>query len=142
MFQKVDKVGVFVKNKTKGGRKMLRKVAYVSVSLVLLVMACGGRKIHEYKDCTPDWYLKPPTDPNYLYAVTVAESQDLQLAIDKAKQDARLDLATQIESQVMGLIKKFDEEVGRGENTELLQQFTQVSKTVVDQTLVGVKVKE
>jgi hypothetical protein len=37
----------------------------------------------------------------------------------------------------MGLIKKFDEEVGGGADSELLTQFTKVSKNVVDQTLVG-----
>ncbi len=90
----------------------------------------------------PDWYPNPPQDPNFLFAVATATSRDLQLASEKAKQDCRVDLASQLEANVSGLIKKFDEEVGRTEDSELLGLYTQVSKTVVDQTLVGARVKK
>jgi len=121
----------------------------LSISIfTLLIIGCGSRGITKVGDIEiPDWYLSPPTDVNYLYGKATATSQDLQLAIDKAKQGARLDVAENLESHIMGLIKKFDEEVGGVEEGELLTQFTQVSKNVVDQTLVGsrenkTKVKE
>ena len=120
---------------------MVKRIVYW-LAIIIIFAACGGRKAHEYKGCTPKWYLNPPTDPNYVYAVASGRSQDLQLAVNKAKQEARVDIASQIEAQVMALIKKFDEEVGGGEDAELLQQYTQTTKTVVDQTLMGVKVKE
>ena len=80
--------------------------------------------------------------PRYISGKATATSRDLQLSIDKAKQDARLDVAEQLESHIQGLIKKFDEEVGRTEDSELLQQYTKVSKNVVDQTLLGSRVKK
>ena len=87
------------------------------------------------------------SETSYIFGKATATSVDLQVAIDKAKQGARLDIAENLESHIMGLVKKFEEEVGGVEEGEFVQQFTQVSKNVVDQTLVGsrenkTKVKE
>ena len=126
----------------------MKQLICIALMFTLLIISCGSRGITKVGDIEiPDWYLNPPTDSNYLYGKATATSQDLQLAIDKAKQGARLDIAENLESHIMGLIKKFDEEVGGVEEGELLTQFTQVSKNVVDQTLVGsrenkTKVKE
>jgi len=49
-------------------------------------------------------------------------------------------LAAQLEAKVQGLTKKFEEEVGLGDDAEFLSQFTQVSKTVVSTTLTKTKV--
>ncbi len=119
----------------------MKKVGILSgLSLVLLIVSCassGGAKLD-----VPDWFLNPPKDPNYIFGAATATSRDLQIVIDKAKQDARLDIAENLRSNIQGLIKKFDEEVGRTEDSELLQQFTQVSKNVVDQTLIGSRVNK
>jgi hypothetical protein len=64
-------------------------------------------------------------------------SRDYQLAIDKAKQDARVELAQELNAYVEGLIKKFDEEVGLTEDSELLGLYAKTSKIVVDQSVVG-----
>lgn len=116
----------------------MNKLVLVALMIVALIIGCassGVTKVGEIE--IPDWYLNPPTDPNYIYGKATNTSVDLQLAIDKAKQGARLDIGENLESHIMGLIKKFDEEVGGGEEAEYLTQFTQVSKNVVDQTLVG-----
>lgn len=90
----------------------------------------------------PDWYLNTPQDPNYLFAPSTASSKDLQLAVDKAVTDARAEIGRQVETQVQGLQKKFDEEVGVGDNATLLSQFTQATKTVVNQSLNGSNVQK
>ena len=102
----------------------------------IIAAGCGGSKTIK----GPSWFLTPPNDPNYLFATATATSRDMQLALDKAKQDGRVGISSQLEARVMALIKKFDEEVGKTADAELLQQFTKVSKTVVDQTLIGCKV--
>lgn len=89
----------------------------------------------------PDWYTNIPQDPNYLFAVASATSQDMQLAIDKAVVNARTEIARQTEVKVSGIQKRFDEEVGMGENSQLMQQFTQASKTVVSTSLTGSRVR-
>ncbi|MCK4322311.1 LPP20 family lipoprotein [candidate division WOR-3 bacterium] len=118
----------------------MKKVLVVGLILILLMVGCGTK----YKSdiSAPDWYLSPPEDPNFMYGTSAATSVDFQIALDKAKQDARLDVAEQIESHIQGLVKKFDEEVGRTDDVELLQQYTRVSKNVVDQTLIGSRAKK
>lgn len=119
----------------------------VLVFLVAGMFACGSKPPAEGTPQAtvvniPDWYSNPPQDPNYLFSPATAMSRDMQLAVDKAKQQARSDLASQLETKIEGLTKKFDEEVGLNEDSELLSQFTQVSKAVVSTTLNGTRVSK
>ncbi|MBC8044341.1 MAG: hypothetical protein IAF08_12960 [Rhizobacter sp.] len=90
----------------------------------------------------PDWFLRPPGDDNNLYAAKTSTSSDLQIAMNKAEQECRLSLSQQLETKMTGLIKKFDEETGSGENPNLLSQYTQVSKSVVNQEMNGTKPRD
>ena len=82
----------------------------------------------------PGWYLKPPTDKNFLYAPATAVSRDVQVAINKAEAEGRAGLAQQLEVKYGALTKRFVEEVGR-EGSQLLDQYTTAYKAVVSQTL-------
>lgn len=117
-------------------------ILWVTYLLILTMNSCGKRAVQTKISEVPDWFLNPPKSINTLYAVATATSADLQLAINKAKQEARVDLASQVEAQVSALIKKFDEEVGQPGEGELLTMYSQATKTVVDQCLVGVTLKE
>ncbi len=88
----------------------------------------------------PSWYMNPPSDVNYLYSAVTATSKDMQLAVDKATTDARADIGRQVELKSQSLQKNFVEEVGAGEETTLLQQFTAATKNVVSVSLTGSKV--
>jgi len=81
-------------------------------------------------------------DIKMLSAEASGTSRDYQMAIDKAKMDARLEMTQQLNAYVQALIKKFDEEVGITEDSELLGLYSKTSKIVVDQSLVGSHVKE
>lgn len=117
----------------------MKKLALVSgLVILLLFLGCASSGGID----APDWFLNPVEEEGYLFGKATATSRDLQLSIDKAKQDARLDVASNLESHIQGLIKKFDEEVGRTEESELLSQFTKVSKNVVDESLVGTRVRK
>jgi len=83
-----------------------------------------------------------PGDINMLSAEATGTSRDYQMAIDKAKHDARLEMTQQLNTYIQALIKKFDEEVGLTEDSELLGLYSKTSKIVVDQSLVGSHVKE
>ena len=37
----------------------------------------------------PNWYLKPPTDNNFLFGPATAVSRDVQIAINKAQAEGR-----------------------------------------------------
>lgn len=118
--------------------------AVVILFSVLFLYGCSSSKPVAATEggAVPDWYLNTPQDPNYLFAPSTASSKDLQLAVDKAVTDARAEIGRQVETQVQGLQKKFDEEVGVGENSTLLSQFTQATKTVVNQSLNGSNVQK
>jgi hypothetical protein len=59
------------------------------------------------------------------------------MASNKAKTAARVDLAQQLETKMNNLTKNFQEEVGEGDDSELLQQFSSATKSVTSQTLNG-----
>jgi hypothetical protein len=114
----------------------------------LIIGACGGSKENvkpvvepvSESPC-PDWFVSPPEDPDFLFAAATATSRDLQMAINKARQDARLEIASQMETYLQGLTKQFKEEIGEGEESQMNAQFTTVSKSVVSTTLNGCKTK-
>jgi hypothetical protein len=83
----------------------------------------------------PEWFLNPPEDPDYLYAVGTALQLDMQNAIDAAKHSGRVEISSQIEVRVTSLFKRFSEEVGVGDDAQLLAMITSVSKAVADQLL-------
>ena len=118
------------------------------LGLIILCSGCGGSKqaameqegskTEETID-VPDWFLNLPEDPNYLYAASTATSKDLQLAIDTAKHQGEVEITGQLETKVSSLFKRFREEVGAGEDSELLAQTTAASKAVVSETINGCK---
>jgi len=122
----------------------MKYVKFLPIVLALFVMACSGSKQSLQKVDTgdiPPWYLNPPVDPAFVYATSSATSQDMQMAINKAEQDCRAEIAREVESKVSALTKKFDEETG-GKDAQLLTSFTSASKTVASTSLSGAKTKQ
>ena len=125
----------------------MKKLLFLSLSLffILSIVGCGGGDKPLPKTDTgnvPEWFMNPPEDPNYVFSAKTSTSKDMQLALDKATTDARAEIARTIEVRIQGFQKKFDEEVGVGQDSELLQMFTQATKTVVSQSLSGSKVEK
>ena len=114
-------------------------ISFILVTMSLMLIGCGGTKSLQATDTgeIPDWFTNVPKDPNSLYGAKTATSQDLQLAIDKAATDARAEIARQVEIKIEGLQKRFQEETGTSTDAQLLDQFTQVNKTVVSTTGVS-----
>jgi len=124
------------------------RLLYALACLAALILAgCGSRSTNLTPSPTedtikniPDWFLKLPTDPDYLFAGGSMTSRDMQVALTKAKTAAQTDLAQQLETRLGNLTKQFQEEVGADEDSELLQQFTSATKAVTNQTLNGARV--
>ena len=83
----------------------------------------------------PGWYNDPPDKKDFFIAVETATSKDLQTSIDKAKQGARAELARMYTLKMEGLTKRFVEETGLGQDSELPDQFTQVTRSIVSDEL-------
>ncbi len=113
-------------------------------ALAAAIVGCGGSRSLQSADTgnIPEWYTNLPQDPNYLFAANTQTSQDMQLAMDKATEAARADVARQLQVKIEGLQKRFSEETGTGNDAQLLQMFTQAEKTVVSTTLQGSRVNK
>jgi len=120
----------------------------LAAGVCLLFIGCGGAKktgitppaTPETIKKIPDWYLKPPTDDDFLFATGTATSRDMQLARDKASDAARLEMAKACEVRMQGISKRFQEEVGQAESAQYLDQYTQAVQGVVSTVLTGVSV--
>ncbi len=126
---------------------MMRTLLLVLSVMAMFWWGCGGGHRVQTPPVTdralkamPEWYRQVPRDSSYLYATATATSQDMDLATRKATQLARAEIGRQMDAHLQGLVKSFTEEVGGGEDAELLSQFTEVSKTVTNQVLVGSQV--
>lgn len=118
-----------------------------SLSALLLVFslsACGGSKDLPNTDTgdIPEWYLTTPTSTDYIFAAASSTSRDMDLAITKASTEARAKIARTMEVKINSMQKKFEEEVGEGENSEFLSQFTQATKTIVSTELNGSQISQ
>ena len=119
-------------------------IGLLLMALGIVYAGCSGPKSSTEINLgkIPKWFTKVPSDPDFLFAAKTATSKDLQLALDKAREEAIADIAQQVEVKLAGIQKNFREEVGASDTSELLQQFTQASKAVYSQQLLGAKVKE
>lgn len=122
---------------------MKKQLTFIlAFALLLFLTSCGGSKELAKTDSgdIPDWYLTTPEDPDHIFASASATSRDMEIAISKATTEARAKIARTLEIKVNSMQKKFEEEVGQGENSEFLSQFTQATKTVVSTELNGSKI--
>jgi hypothetical protein len=111
---------------------------------ICLFFGCSGSKnlSSAPEGKIPKWYSKPPKNENIFYAANTAVSRDMQISFDKALTGARAEIGRQVEIRIQDMQKRFDEEVGVGSDSQILQQFTQASKNIVSTSLTGCKVKE
>lgn len=121
-------------------RSPLRLFCVLLALLAAGLTACSGPETatETTVESMPEWMTEPPASDTYLLGSGTALSRALQPAIDKAETRARGDIASSIEVQFEGLTKDFQEEV----SSELLEQFTQVQREVVNQVLIGTTVRE
>ena len=101
------------------------------LTVIVLISSCG-KSIQ-----VPEWFSSPPEDSNYLYATATTTSRDIQMAINSAKEGARVEIARQLETKINSMFKRFREEVGAGEDAEFLTQTSDVSKSVTSKVLSG-----
>lgn len=122
----------------------MKNLFFVFLSLLFCIFLnnCSSSLPGTSEGNIPDWYINTPNDPNYFFAPSTATSKDMQLAVDKATADARAELARKIGVKVDDIVKRFKDEVGTGENSQLLDQFTTATKQVTSQTIYGTNVSK
>ena len=105
--------------------------------LTLFIITCAGPK-----SSLPDFFLNPPTSPEYLYGVGNAQKASLALARQTATARARTEVANAVSVKVSSVINDFLQQSGVGENAQALEFTESVSKQVANISLSGAVVKE
>ncbi len=89
----------------------------------------------------PEWFMMTPEeDDEYLYATGQADSRKMNIAIQKASQQARMNLSQQINNKTQSLIENMSQESGMGDNTQITEFYSEASKSISNETLTGAKV--
>ncbi len=88
----------------------------------------------------PDWMLNPPHKEGFVQHASTATSQDMQMALDKARTTAATTLAGLIESEWNGLIKRAQEETGLAENSTIIDQFSNTQEQIISNRLQDMRV--
>ena len=77
------------------------------------------------------------TEKGGMASVGLGESRNTQLAITKAKVEARKNLAQAVQVKIENLEKAFIEEVGEAQGSEMNELFSSATKQITSQTLQG-----
>jgi hypothetical protein len=77
------------------------------------------------------------TEKGGMASVGIGESRNTQLAITKAKVEARKNLAQAVQVKIENLEKAFIEEVGEASGSEMNELFSSATKQITSQTLQG-----
>ena len=77
------------------------------------------------------------TDDGGVASVGLGESRNTQLAITKAKLEARKNLAQLVQVKIENLEKAFIEEIGEANGSEMNELFSSVTKQITAQELQG-----
>lgn len=77
------------------------------------------------------------TEDGAMAAVGLAESSMTQLAITRAKVEARKNLAQLVQVKIENLEKAFIEEIGEASSSEVNQLFSSATKQITSQTIQG-----
>lgn len=117
---------------------------FIFLATIFYLSGCASNKnlANTTTGNIPNWYSNVPHDPNYFFAANSQTSRDMQMAVDKATTGARADIARQIKTNLQSMEKQFGQEVGTSDNSQLLSQFTEATKTVTDETMSGTQVSK
>lgn len=124
----------------------MKKLSYSALILfalagVLMVGCKGKEKLPKGETevsipCSgPDYF----TNKNYFRANSLGESSDLVVSKKKAMDNARAELAASIESTVKTVTDNYVNSREFNNKEDLEERFEQLNRTIVNQTLSGVK---
>ena len=123
----------------------MKKLQLVAFFIILAIFSCKSKKdITKVEDSVeveiPLSGKKYESDKNYFRAVQVGESTDLSTAKKIAEQNAKAELAGNIEALVKRVTDQYTNQRSVGNKKEFENKFEEISREVVRQDLKDVKV--
>ena len=120
----------------------------VMIMSALILIGCGSKGGPDLSPeasrktikSAPDWMLNPPYKEGFVQHASTATSQDIQMALDKARTSAATTLAGLIESEWNGLIKRAQEETGLAENSKIIDHFSNTQEQIISNRLQDIRV--
>ena len=127
---------------------MKYKFITVIIMSALILTGCGSKGGPDLSPeasrktikSAPDWMLNPPYKEGFVQHASTATSQDIQMALDKARTSAATTLAGLIESEWNGLIKRAQEETGLAENSKIIDHFSNTQEQIISNRLQDIRV--
>ncbi|MCF7919419.1 MAG: hypothetical protein K9N06_05850 [Candidatus Cloacimonetes bacterium] len=115
----------------------LMKILILALIAAFLITACGGNKETQKfaEGDYPEWW-RVQDDPNYIHTFGVGIKTSRTMATDAGRANAMLEAAQYVESEVQGLVKNFEEEIGY-ENPEIHALTSKVIKEVANAKFTG-----
>jgi hypothetical protein len=124
----------------------MKKLTYSSILLFALagvvMIGCKGKeklpkgeKVVTIPCSGPDYF----TNKNFFRANSLGESSDLVVSKKKAMDNARAELAAAIQSTVRTVTDNYVNSREMNNKEDLVERFEQLNRTIVDQTLAGIK---
>ena len=118
------------------------------VTGLLLLTGCSkntindGEKVSKLylnsKTEAPKWFQKYPSDTDdKIYAVATGLAEDMQLSVDKAMHDAKLELADKMYHKINSDFKRFITDSGNVNASNTVQETTKISQNVIERVMVN-----
>lgn len=105
-------------------------VGFVTLTLACTTVAGARSSAH-----LPEWYLDPPHADDVLYGVGAAQMSRPDVSIRMARNQAREDIAFQMNAQIQSVIVDYFQETGIGTETQQIQFMEAISRQVTEATL-------
>ena len=132
----------------------MNRLLYTITLSMVLIIACGGSTpprapvdmpsqsqaaAPQTPMDVPNWFMMTPEpDDEYaVYSTGEATSRKMNIAMQKATQQARANLGQSINAKVQSLIESMVEEAGMGDNVQITEFYSEASKSVSNETLSG-----
>ncbi len=122
----------------------------ILISILLLFSGCASKKGPDLSPNAsrktignmPEWFINPPKKEGFRYYTSTATSQDMQMALDKARTSATTTLAGLVESEWNGLVKRAQEETGLGVDSDIIDQFSNTQEQIISKRLNDISISE
>ena len=122
--------------------KRMKRITFGLLAASVCIGFTGCKSVPDMgSDKTPFDYMQEQVaeigEKGGMAALGMAESRNTQLAITKAKLEARKNLAQLVQVKIENLEKAFIEEVGEANGSEINELFSSATKQITSQTLQG-----